>query len=149
MNYTKGPWRWFANRKSGQVHLATEGRGRVFVMSFFRKGLNGAQPAFQQHKEGCLGECRGCGELVPVFNAGYREDHNGEIEIADHPDARLIAAAPMLYEALKSLVDTREDFQQKALDAHPGNDYWSERFMEKYAKAEALLADLRKGRLDV
>jgi hypothetical protein len=102
--FTPGPWAWFGNR-SGGVYLATPDRGRRYVMGFQRYGMNGAQPSFS------VGSImRPAAELV-AFAVGdgtargfkqadkdtsvYRYD----VSEIDHPDARLIAAAPDLYDA--------------------------------------------------
>ncbi len=102
--HTPGPWAWFGNR-SGGVYLATPDRGRRYIMGFRRYGMNGAQPTF------CVGSVmKPAAELVQ-FAVGdesvrgfknadgdasvYRYDISG----IDHPDARLIAAAPDLLES--------------------------------------------------
>jgi len=109
---TQGAWRWFGNTKYHDIHLATVDRGRIYVMSFDRWGMQGAQPFFQQKSERCLLEpaeafvrYEVCPEVVGRI-AGrkdprvYREDFNS----LDHPDAEFIAKAsedvPFLLRAL-------------------------------------------------
>ncbi len=87
---TEGPWHWFCSHNTYRsVYLATKRWGRRFVMDFVRYGMQGAAPRFQVHD----GEDRGlmyrCDEL------GDEKDHNGDYSLS-HPDARLIALAPVI-----------------------------------------------------
>lgn len=45
---TAGPWQWFGNVDNREVYLSTVDRGRLFVMRFFRWGMQGAQPSFRE-----------------------------------------------------------------------------------------------------
>jgi len=90
MNHTPGPWKW---RQSGKdTFLSTPDRGQLTVMDFVRCGMNSGQPRFA------------------VWDGEERERLGGLMKKAedftnlyDHPDARLIAAAPALLEAVKHL----------------------------------------------
>jgi len=86
--HTPGPWMWDVS-PGGEIRLATPDRGRLFVMGFARMGMRGAQPRFAMWGEGQR-ERRG-GIMHDFADAG------GE----NHPDARLIAAAPELLAALE------------------------------------------------
>ena len=103
--HTPGPWGWFGNQHG--VYLATPDRGRTYVMGFRRMGLQGAQPTFRDG-----GVMRPASELVRFsvgnglakgFSDGRADGsvYRYDISSIDHPDARLIAAAPDLLEALK------------------------------------------------
>lgn len=89
--HTRGPWRWYGNTKNDDVYLAAPWGGRHLVMSFRRLGMANAQPCFYAG-----GLRHDIGEFVD-YERGYRDD----IEQIDHPDARLIAAAPELLDVLK------------------------------------------------
>lgn len=86
--FTPGPWQW-AKYDDGRVYLATPDRGRLIVMDFVRKGLNSAQPRFAKWEGGQRERLGGI-----MYSAS-------EMNLAEHPDAALIAAAPELYEALR------------------------------------------------
>jgi hypothetical protein len=109
--FTRGPWAWHGNGTSS-IHLATVDRGRTYVMSFQRWGMRSAQPTFQRSRrdEGMFG-------MIPAMECAHFEvGHRGSIGITaakaddsvyrydivglDHPDAILIASAPVMYEAL-------------------------------------------------
>lgn len=112
--YTRGPWTWYGNTMPTcpRYHLATDHSGRITVMDFVRAGTQGAQPRFQ------VGRCmQPAAELVrydvdpavkgrTAAKAGtsvYREDFSD----IDHPDARVIVAAPLMADALRALLEVR------------------------------------------
>lgn len=87
--YTRGPWHW--RHFGAPLALTTTHSGSLIVMDFVRMGMNGAQPRFGKRTDNM-------GGLMMTASAIYESEW-------DHPDMRLIAAAPMLYEALKALWD--------------------------------------------
>lgn len=90
--HTPGPWEWFGTR-CGNFHIGTPDRGHLVVMDFVRLSTQCAQPRFARWE----GENRGRFGGVMVKAS--------DMLVADHPDARLIAAAPDLLAALKGIMD--------------------------------------------
>ena len=92
--HTPGPWYWHASMETKQISLLTPDRGRLTVMAFDRWGMQGAAPSF----------CDDESVMEPAHKL-VAPDHNGVATEIDHPDARLIAAAPDLLEALVELLN--------------------------------------------
>lgn len=109
--FTPGPWQW--NNTLQGARLETPHSGRLIVMDCTRKGMQSAEPRFSDRN----GERRG-GIMRPA----------SKLDLFEHPDARLIADAPDLYEALRDLIDVCA-----AIDDHEG-------VPEAVARGRAVLA---------
>ncbi len=103
--HTPGPWTW--QGQPGNLHLATTHSGRRYVMGFERKGMQGAEPLFQPENgmvrasellKFAVGDPSITGETAAKADESvYRYDVIG----IDCADARLIAAAPRLFDLVK------------------------------------------------
>lgn len=121
--HTPGPWAWFGNANSNSLYLATTHSGRRYVMGFKRWGFSGAQPQFQPGDRGLVDASQllkfevGDRDVVGVEAARkngsvYRMDVKG----IDCADARLIAAAPELLEALIAARDAANEISLSSSD---------------------------------
>jgi hypothetical protein len=108
-NITPGPWRWFGSMKHGQSpYLASIGRGRQYVMTFARNGMQGAQPRFQDQTTHMMVKARDLAiyEVCPDATDEndprlYRHDITG----FRNADAEFIAAAPRLVASLAATLE--------------------------------------------
>lgn len=101
-NYTPGPWRWEFNKEHRTVHLA--GGRRLYdltIMDFERWGMNGATMRLRDPAHDGMQLLHRVHERPDwITPAPGREHHKNWFQLLTHPDARLIAAAPELLEAL-------------------------------------------------
>jgi hypothetical protein len=81
--HTLGPWRW--REYGGRIELVAPHSGTLLVMDFTRKGWSGAQPRFAIRSDSMGGIMRDASDM----------------DFENHPDARLIAAAPDMLAALE------------------------------------------------
>lgn len=88
MNHTPGPWNWYHRGPAGNViELIHPRAGQLLVMDFVRLGM----------QRGTFRLATWEGEERGRMGGIMRPAH--EIDLASHPDAQLIAAAPDLLSA--------------------------------------------------
>ncbi len=135
--WTPGPWRWEVSLNSRRVELCggppKKGFGRydLTVMSFKRWGTQSAAPVFWHWNSegGWIGKPKRADEIAVA--AEGREHHERWFRLIDHPDARLMQAAPMLAEALAGMLDVWSGYSMPETDAailamqEAGYDRWS------------------------
>jgi hypothetical protein len=109
IKHTPGPWRWEYNAKHRSVHLVGgKPQYDLTVMDFERWGMHGAVPRFIEPSESMNGlmimhRLSDRQDWIAPFE--NREHHANWCAAVTHPDARLMAAAPELLEALRLCYD--------------------------------------------
>lgn len=107
MIHTPGPWRWEFNPSTKRIQLCGGvPRFDCIVMDFVRYGFSGAAPRFNSEIRPHLNVMKRADEFGVVCPG--REHHEDWFRLIAHPDASLIAAAPMLLAALKAIVASNE-----------------------------------------
>lgn len=118
VKHTPGPWYWHFDAQS-RASLRTPDRGQLIMMDFVRQGMHSAMPRFAvwpKMKNGVARERLG-GIMKPLPQI------TGSL-LAEHPDARLIAAAPDLLAACMAQ-DRAECFNANCPDCEGEGD-WAE-----------------------
>ena len=122
--HTPGPWVWRGNAHAQDVYLSTRHGGRRIVMGFKRWGMAGAQPTFRGQNS--LEDAKDLlkfevGDPSVTGVAEARENNSVyRLHIADidHPDARLIQAAPEMLDALEGYIsDCTNDECERCIKA--------------------------------
>lgn len=108
--HTPGPWRWEINRDSKILHLVGGvPRFDLTVMDFSRWGMTRAVPRFRDTSlDGMNLMDRLCDKPEWIADFPGRSHHANWCADVIHPDARLMAAAPILYAALEKIAAVNE-----------------------------------------
>lgn len=129
---TPGPVAWFGNGSAQRISLATTHSGRRFVMSFYRWGMRGVQPAFpvdgvmtnaSTMLKFAVGDPSVTGmEEAEADSTVYRYD----IVDIDNVEARLLVAArnaaPALLDRIEALETALRDIETMPLPKNAGSD---------------------------
>jgi hypothetical protein len=95
ISHTPGPWRWQLNAMARRVQLCGGSpRFDLIVMDFERWGMQGAVPRLRNHRD-LMVRADFWAADVPG-----REHHSSWHQAIDHPDMRLIEAAPDFEEGM-------------------------------------------------
>ena len=105
--HTEGPWRWEINRQHKSLHLVG-GRPQfdLTVMDFDRWGMGGATIRLRDLAHDGMNVMHKVHERQDwIADFPGRGHHADWCAAVVHPDARLMAAAPMLLAALRNFTD--------------------------------------------
>lgn len=97
--HTPGPWFWHVDPQTKMVRLISRASMMPLVMGFERWGFNGACPEFRDAER----------DLMRGVQYWLTDDKVGGFFDIDHPDARLMKAAPDMYEALEAMLNKFDD----------------------------------------
>ena len=117
--HTAGPWRWEINQKSKSLHLVG-GRPRfdLTLMDFERWGMGGATVRFRDTAFDGMNLMHKLHDRPDWIQSFEGRDHHADwCANVIHPDARLIAAAPDLLEALKLVMSASGEQLTSAFEA--------------------------------
>ena len=122
MSYTPGPWRWEINLQSKCLDLVG-GRPQydLTIIDFERWGMNKATMRLRDTAHDGMNLMYRVHERPDwIAPEQGREHHQQWHQLLNHPDARLISAAPDLLEALKlaqSIIGRPDDEHSKIIAA--------------------------------